>query len=214
MSASGVFIRALPALCFEIFFLETFQKRLTAVRSSKADSQPKVVARASPAHTRIHLRRRNNLMPLYGVEDVVSNACPQTKISEPFSCPYRITSCIVHAVQSNFKLQGGLRSTREWPFKLRRDRTGRRRVSVRIRYSECHRNADFKDLIRLFVRRCVRDISLVFHQSQKRLSWCFIRPNTAKARTTVRSSPRNTAYLLNHSVSRFLHTNVSFISIF
>lgn len=39
--------------CFEIFFLETFQKRLTVVRSSKADSQPKVVARASSA--KIHL---------------------------------------------------------------------------------------------------------------------------------------------------------------
>ncbi len=43
--------------CFEIFFLETSQKRLTVVRSSKADSQPKVVVRASSAH--IHLRRRN-----------------------------------------------------------------------------------------------------------------------------------------------------------
>ena len=48
-SASGTFIRVLQAHCFEIFFLETCQKRLIVVRSSKADSEPKVDTGASSA---------------------------------------------------------------------------------------------------------------------------------------------------------------------
>ena len=63
-----------------------------------------MVVRASPAHTRIHLRRRNISVPPYGVDNVVSNACSQTQIFEALSHPYRITLCIVHAVQSDFKV--------------------------------------------------------------------------------------------------------------
>ena len=102
----------------------------------------------------------------------------------------------MYRLRGSIRLQGGLRSTREWPFKLRRDPTGRRRVSVPVRYRESHLNADSKDPMRF-----------LYVNVSGESFWCFIRPNTAKARTAVPSSPRNTAYLLNHSV--FISTATS-----
>ena len=95
-SASGSFIRALQALCFEIFFLETCQKRLNVVRSSKADSELNVDVdvdvdtRASSA--KIYLRQRVFLSGLDVLHDVVSNVGPQTNISEAFSRPHQVMS--------------------------------------------------------------------------------------------------------------------------
>ena len=125
--------------CFEIFFLEPFQKRLTVVRSSKADSQPKVVARASSAQ--VHMRRRIFIVRLQGVMLVHK----QTSMKL-----FRVLIELFHVSSTRFNPTSGWAS-KHARVAIKDDmiKRSQQRVSLHVQYRESHLNADFRDPTRL-----------------------------------------------------------------
>ena len=125
----------------------------------------------------------------------------------------RVSNHFMCRPRGSIRPQGGLRGTRNWPFKIDVIRLAisvflltfhsARPILMRTLGKQC----DYRTSI------CQGDFSAVSPEPRAS-SWRFIKPNAAKVRAAV---PSNTTYLLNHSVScatQCLHTNVTIISIF